>query len=265
MLSRTIKQAARSSRISHIRFNSTTPTPSNRGRVLFIVGALAVGSTIAATIYNKDAPKSAIEPTKKVTPTFAEGEVSVIYVLGGPGSGKGTQCGKLVADHGFVHLSAGDLLRAEQNREGSKYGELIAQYIKDGLIVPQEVTLALLEQAIQESYKTGNKRFLVDGFPRKMEQALSFEEQVAKSAFTLFFECPELVMLGRLLERGKSSGRADDNIESIKKRFTTFVDTSMPVVDYFGKQGRVVTLRCDEPVDVVYGKVTEALKLKGIE
>lgn len=223
---------------------------------------LAAATTVASALYTRDDPKTAVEPSK---PAFSDGQISVIFVLGGPGSGKGTQCAKLVNEQKFVHLSAGDLLRAEQARKGSKYGELIAQYIKDGLIVPQEVTIALLEQAIKENFSKGSTRFLVDGFPRKMDQALTFETQVAKSALTVFFECPETVMLERLLERGKTSGRTDDNIESIKKRFRTFVDTSMPVVDHFAAQDKVVKVSCDQPVDAVYGQLREALKGKGIQ
>lgn len=191
---------------------------------------------------------------------FTQDQVSVIFVLGGPGAGKGTQCANLVRDYGFVHLSAGDLLRAEQAREGSKYGEMIAQYIKDGLIVPQEVTIALLEQAMNEGVKLGKSKFLIDGFPRKMDQLLTFEKQVALSSFTLFFDCPESVMLERLLERGKTSGRTDDNVESIKKRFKTFVETSMPVVEYFEEKDKVVKVKCDSPVDQVYNDVKVALK-----
>lgn len=242
---------------------STPPPPSiSRGKILGALGVLALGSTLIASVYNREGPVDAVEPKKG--PALSDKDVSVIFVLGGPGSGKGTQCGKLVADHGFVHLSAGDLLRAEQKREGSQYGKLISDCIKEGSIVPQEVTVALLEQAIIENHKKGSNKFLVDGFPRKMDQAITFEDQIVKSKFTLFFECPEQVMLERLLERGKTSGRTDDNIESIKKRFRVFVDTSMPVVDYFDGQGKVVKLRCDEPVDVVYGHVKEAMKLKGI-
>ena len=74
-----------------------------------------------------------------MAPAFKSEEVTVIFVLGGPGAGKGTQCEKLVTQHNFVHLSAGDLLRAEQKREGSTYGDLIAQYIREGEIVPMEV------------------------------------------------------------------------------------------------------------------------------
>lgn len=241
------------------------PPPPRRvkGKLILVAGALAAATTVLLAVYSKNEPISAFEERKPKKSAFAPGEISVIFVLGGPGVGKGTQCARLVKNGGFVHLSAGDLLRAEQQREGSAYGELIAQYIKEGNIVPQEVTLALLERAIKDEYASGQKRFLIDGFPRKMDQALSFEEQIAPSLFTLFFECPEQVMLKRLLDRGKTSGRADDNIESIKKRFRTFVDTSMPVVDYFEKQGKVVKVSCDKPVDDVYDEVCAAIKSRG--
>ena len=98
----------------------------------------------------------------KSTPTFSPDETSVIFVLGGPGAGKGTQCAKLVRDYGFTHLSAGDLLRAEQDREGSEFGDMIKEYIKDGKIVPMEVTVQLLENAIMDKDE-GRGRFLIDG------------------------------------------------------------------------------------------------------
>lgn len=141
----------------------------------------------------------------------------------------------------FSTPSAGDLLRAEQNRQGSEYGELIAQYIREGQIVPQEITIALLRNAIKDNMgASGTARVLVDGFPRKMDQAQIFDAEVCPSQFTLFLQCTEEVMLQRLLKRGETSGRADDNAESIKKRFQTFLNTSMPVVDYYSKQGKVV-------------------------
>ena len=192
---------------------------------------------------------------KKDTPTFSPSNVTVLYVLGGPGAGKGTQCANLVRDYKFSHLSAGDLLRAEQSRPGSEFGDLIKSYIKDGKIVPMEVTVQLLENAMTEVIeKSKDKRgkFLIDGFPRQMDQALKFEETVCPSKFVLFFDCPEEEMQKRLLERGKTSGRSDDNAESIKKRFKTFVETSMPVVDYFEKQGRVVTVVATKTPDEVY-------------
>jgi UMP-CMP kinase len=196
-----------------------------------------------------------IAAPKKDHPTFSPDKVTVLFVLGGPGAGKGTQCANLVRDYHFTHLSAGDLLRAEQDRLGSEFGQLIKDYIKDGKIVPMEVTVQLLENAItdvvdKDAQKKG--KFLIDGFPRKMDQALKFEETVCPSKFVLFFDCPEEVMQKRLLERGKTSGRSDDNAESIKKRFKVFEETSMPVVDYFEKQGRVVKVQATKTPDEVY-------------
>lgn len=111
------------------------------------------------------ADKPRITAPKKDTPTFSPDNVSVLYVLGGPGAGKGTQCANLVRDYGFTHLSAGDLLRAEQDRPDSEFGSMIKEYIRDGEIVPMEVTVQLLENAMTEDMqeKGGNGRFLIDG------------------------------------------------------------------------------------------------------
>jgi UMP-CMP kinase len=212
----------------------------------------------------------ALTAPKRSSPLFspgtATGQALVIFVLGGPGAGKGTQCANLVRDYGFKHLSAGDLLREEQDRPGSEFGEMIKTYIKEGQIVPMEVTIQLLENAVNaEIEKSGNRKFLIDGFPRKMDQALKFEEVVVPSKFTLFFDCDEETMRKRLLKRGESSGRADDNEESIKKRFRTFVETSMPVVDYFEKEGKVVKVDATKDVEEVYKHVQEQFKSRGIE
>ena len=263
---------------------TTTTTTTSHGKKLLIVGLLALITTIISFVYQKDLPREFLEElqpepeptvakvndndnngiiTMSTTPTpeFSPEQVQVIFVLGGPGAGKGTQCAKLVSDYQFVHLSAGDLLRAEQTREGSEYGDLIRHYIAEGMIVPQEITVALLKNAIEESLRSGKgHKFLVDGFPRKMDQAITFEESVVPGQFVLFFDCPEEVMEKRLLKRGETSGRSDDNLESIKKRFRTFVETSMPVVEYFEKLGKVVRIPCDRPVDEVYLEAQSAIK-----
>ncbi|KAF2263609.1 UMP-CMP kinase-like protein [Lojkania enalia] len=194
-------------------------------------------------------------------------DVIVIFVLGGPGAGKGTQCSKLVSDYGFKHLSAGDLLREEQDRPGSEFGDMIKSYIKEGTIVPMEVTIQLLENAMKDTMEKekGKRMFLIDGFPRKLDQAHAFERSVVPSKFTLFFDCPEEVMEERLLNRGKTSGRADDNPESIRKRFRTFIETSMPVVNEFEEQGKVVKVEAVNAPDEVYKDVQSKLKERGIE
>jgi len=210
---------------------------------------------------------SAPTTSANTSPAFDPENVTVVYLLGGPGSGKGTQSSYLVRDYNFTHLSAGDLLRAEQDREGSEFGQMIKDYIKDGLIVPMEVTVKLIENAIQRKLdERGSQsgRFLIDGFPRKMDQALYFEDQVCPSACTLFLDCPEDMMRERLLNRGKTSGRSDDNEESIVKRFKTFVETSMPVVDYFDKEGKVVKVSAAGTEGEVYTGVVEGIGKMGI-
>lgn len=99
----------------------------------------------------------------------------VLFILGGPGAGKGTVCKKIVKAYGYVHLSAGDLLREERTKPGSEYGELIENHIKNGTIVPAEITCNLLDRAIQTS-NTPHKRFLIDGFPRNQENLRGWNE-----------------------------------------------------------------------------------------
>lgn len=89
---------------------------------------------------------------------MADSKPQVVFVLGAPGAGKGTQCQRIVDAFGYVHLSAGDLLREERQRPGSEFGELIEDCIRNGKIVPVEVTCSLLENAINKCRKVGNHR-----------------------------------------------------------------------------------------------------------
>ena len=178
---------------------------------------------------------------------------TVIFVLGGPGSGKGTQCAKLVSRYGCVHYSSGDLLR-EESKKDTEQGRMISSFLKEGKLVPGDVTLSLLKNAIME-YPRQDAIFLIDGFPREMTQATEFEDRICKCQFVLFFDCPEDILEARLLERGKTSGRSDDNLESIKKRFKTFISQSMPVVNYFKQTGRVRTIDSSQDADSVFADV----------
>ncbi|OXV10810.1 hypothetical protein Egran_01428 [Elaphomyces granulatus] len=210
-----------------------------------------------------------LSPSTNTSPRFSPDEVTVIFVLGGPGSGKGTQSENLVRDYGFMHLSAGDLLRVEQVREGSEYGDLIRNHIREGTIVPMEVTVVLLSNAMSNTLVNGTAntspaRFLIDGFPRKLDQAIFFEETVCPSRMTLFLNCPEDVMLARLLKRGETSGRDDDNIESIRKRFRVFEKTSMPVVHMYEKEGKVVRVEATGTKEDVYARIREGIEGKSI-
>ncbi|PKI84521.1 hypothetical protein MVES_001469 [Malassezia vespertilionis] len=153
---------------------------------------------------------------------------------------------------------------------------MIAEHIRDGKIVPMHVTISLLRNAIEANLKKydnasrpgwghGHGRFLIDGFPRKMDQAIEFEESVCSAQFVLFLHCTEEMMLKRLLHRGETSGRIDDNAESIKKRFRTFEETSMPVVDAFRKVGKVAEVDSMRDVDNVYAEIEKVMEAKLIQ
>jgi adenylate kinase family enzyme len=181
---------------------------------------------------------------------------TIIFVLGGPGSGKGTQCDKIKARYsGVVHLSAGDLLRAEVE-SGSAVGTKCASLMKEGKLVPMPVTIALLKNAMIAS---GGSLFLIDGFPRAMDQGIEFESSIMECKAVIFFDCPEDEMQKRLIERGKTSGRADDNAETIMKRFKTFVTQSLPVKEYYLEKSKCHVISAVPPPTEVFAEVVKAL------
>eukprot|EP00118_Oscarella_pearsei_P003891 m.16183 g.16183 ORF g.16183 m.16183 type:complete len:962 (+) comp26771_c0_seq3:595-3480(+) len=186
----------------------------------------------------------------------------VVFVLGGPGSGKGTQCEKIVAKYGLHHFSAGDLLRAEV-ASGSDCGKQLEEIMREGKLVPMEITISLLESAMLKTGEGGG--FLIDGFPREIKQGIAFESDVAECSMVLCYECSEEVMTQRLLERGKTSGRTDDNEETIKKRFHTFQDSTMPVLDYYQQKGKLKKILADRTIEEVFEETGKALEEGGFQ
>ena len=152
----------------------------------------------------------------------------ILFILGGPGSGKGTQCEKMVKEWGFNHISAGDLLREEIN-SGSEQAGQISNYIKEGKLVPGDMIVDLLKKRvlgiIASSAKKERKVILIDGFPRSKENLDSWNQkkmaEICDDKYLLYFECSIEAMQQRIMERGKTSGRLDDNAETIKKRLQT--------------------------------------------
>jgi UMP-CMP kinase len=173
----------------------------------------------------------------------------IIFILGGPGAGKSTQSRRIQKAFGYVHLSAGDLLRAESATEGSKFGNMIDTMIENGEIVPGEITIGLIIQAIDNA-KTD--KFIIDGFPRNIDNYNIFSEHLAPYSNIinlLHFECPEEIMAQRLL--GRSENRLDDNIESINKRFATYKLQTIPIVEEFEKMNKSIRVDSSQPLDVV--------------
>ena len=137
-------------------------------------------------------------------------------------------------------------------------------YIKEGKIVPVEVTVKLILAAMEQN---PGKKFLIDGFPRSMDNKDGWFEVVgdrAEVAFCLFYDCPEEELEKRLLKRGETSGRDDDNIESIRKRFRTFRDTSMPVVEWFEARGQLRRVSSAQAVEEVWGATQRIFDAAGV-
>jgi len=182
----------------------------------------------------------------------------IIFVLGGPGSGKGTQCEKIVQQYGFTHLSTGDLLR-DAVASGSPLGKKLKETMEKGELVSLDTVLELLKDAMIKKAST-SKGFLIDGYPRELEQGLRFEQDVGPVECVLYFEVSDDVMTQRLLKRGETSGRADDNEETIRKRLVTFHEHTEPVVEHYNKQNKVHKIVATGTIDEIFAKVQAAIK-----
>ncbi|XP_062231657.1 UMP-CMP kinase 1-like [Phragmites australis] len=177
-------------------------------------------------------------------------KITVAFILGGPGSGKGTQCAKIVNHFGFTHLSAGDLLR-EEAKSDTKQGVMIKNIMHQGNLVPSEIIVKLLLKAMLES---GNDKFLVDGFPRNEENRLAYERIInIEPEFVLFIDCPKEEMEQRILNRNQ--GRDDDNIDTIRRRFEVFQESTLPVVQYYEKKGKLRRVDGAKSADAVFEDV----------
>jgi UMP-CMP kinase family protein len=187
----------------------------------------------------------------------------VVFILGGPGSGKGTNCERLVKEFGYEHLSAGDLLRAERS-SGSSLGEEIENLMRQGLLVSSDITVRLIKEAMEKSPK---QYFLIDGFPRNPENLEVWNRDMTDCIvnFVLTLECSDQIMQERLLLRGETSGRSDDNIEAIQKRLKVFHEVTEPLIETFKDTWQVNIINSEASKDEVYEKLRLLFKPQGMK
>ncbi|XP_034102731.1 adenylate kinase isoenzyme 1 isoform X1 [Drosophila nasuta] len=185
-------------------------------------------------------------------------DVPIIWILGGPGCGKGTQCAKIVEKYGFTHLSSGDLLREEVASGSDKGRELQAVMSSGGLVSNQEV-LSLLNGAVSRA-KGNSKGFLIDGYPREKNQGIAFEEQIAPADLALYFECSEDTMVQRILARAAAAAvkRADDNEATIRSRLQTFKQNTSAILEQY--VDKTLTINAERDVDVIFTEVVDAIE-----
>ncbi|KAG8512775.1 Adenylate kinase isoenzyme 1 [Galemys pyrenaicus] len=174
-------------------------------------------------------------------------------LAGGPGSGKGTQCEKIVEKYGYTHLSSGDLLRAEVS-SGSARGKKLSEIMEKGQLVPLETVLDMLRDAMLAKVDS-SKGFLIDGYPREVQQGEEFERRIGQPTLLLYVDAGAETMTQRLLKRGETSGRVDDNEETIKKRLETYYKATEPVIAFYEKRGIVRKVNAEGSVDSVFTQV----------
>ena len=184
-----------------------------------------------------------------------------LILFGPPGSGKGTQSDKLVEKYGFVHLSTGNLLRAEIAQK-TPLGLEAKSFMDKGQLVPDEVVIGMIDSSLE--HHKGAIGFLFDGFPRTVAQAEALDKLLAlkKSSIhvVLALEVGEQELVNRLLNRGKTSGRSDDTDETvIRKRLTDYNNETAPVAEYYKKTGKLQSIKGEGSVDDIFASLCGAI------
>lgn len=217
--------------------------------------------------------KMGVSPAPKLSihycdPRLACPKPNVVFVLGGPGAGKGTMCELAELQLGWVHLSTGDLLRAERQK-GSTTAIAIEGLVTDGKLVPNEIIVKLLKSEIDQiTRSTGKTNFLLDGFPRSLSNFTAWQDTFGVDAaipMMLYLECPFGVLEKRILRRAPFTGRVDDNVESMKLRFDTFKAETLPTVEFFKSHGKCVEIDTSLDRESVFKMVCDQLALHGDE
>ena len=187
---------------------------------------------------------------------------NVVFVLGGPGAGKGTMCELAESQLGWSHLSVGDLCRAEVAAGGDNAAK-IEEFLEAGKLVPNEIIVSMLKDSMESTTRTtGNQNFLLDGFPRSLSNLEEWYKIFGKETELpkmLYFECPYEVLEQRILGRAKHSGRSDDNVESMKLRFNTFKEETLPTVEMFRGKNKCIEIDTSQTREVVYQEVVQHL------
>ena len=167
-----------------------------------------------------------------------------LVIFGAPGSGKGTQSDLLVAKYGFRHISTGDVLRAEI-KQGTELGRTAQQFIDKGQLIPDELMIEILASVYDSLCPCEGVIF--DGFPRTIPQAEALKKMLAQRgtevSAVLQLEVPEEMLTERLLNRGKTSGRADDNAETIRKRLEVYHSQTVPLAAWYAAEGKLHAIK----------------------
>ncbi|XP_071984087.1 adenylate kinase isoenzyme 5 isoform X2 [Engystomops pustulosus] len=185
----------------------------------------------------------------------------IILVIGGPGSGKGTQSLKIAERYGFEYISVGELLRKKiHSTSSNRKWSLIAKIITTGELAPQETTITEIKQKLMQI--PDSEGIVIDGFPRDVAQALSFEDQICTPDLVVFLACANHKLKERLLKRAEQQGRPDDNLKAIQRRLMNFKQNAVPLVNYFQEKGLIITFDADRDEEDVFYDISLAVDNK---
>lgn len=183
-----------------------------------------------------------------------------IVIFGAPGSGKGTQSKMIVERYGFDYISTGDMLR-QAIRQGNELGKTAKEYIDRGQLVPDDLIVRLIADFLDD--KRGSKGVIFDGFPRTIKQAEALKTMLNERGtdihILLDLQVEDDELVDRLIERGKISGRSDDNPETIKARLDVYHTQTAPLATYYIGEGKHVAIKGVGQIEDIFERIAEAI------
>ena len=184
-----------------------------------------------------------------------------IVLFGPPGAGKGTQSENIIKKYQLSHLSTGDLFRKHLG-EGTDLGKLAQKYMDDGNLVPDSVVIDMVKDKIASTKDA--KGFIFDGFPRTTPQASALDEMLkdfdTSISGMIALDVPDDELRTRLLERGKTSGRVDDqNVDKINNRIQVYKDETIPVADFYSEQGKFNKIHGVGSIDTIFDEICKVV------
>ena len=184
-----------------------------------------------------------------------------IVLFGGPGSGKGTQSEMLIKEYGLHHISTGEVLR-DHIKRGTELGVIAKEYIDEGQLIPDDLMIRILDDVLEKEAK-GKPGVIFDGFPRTIPQAEALKELLRKRGSDLHavvgLEVPEEELVERMLNRGKMTGRADDNEETIKKRLKVYHNQTSPLKEYYKNEKKYLPINGSGAIEEIFESITNGL------
>ncbi len=163
-----------------------------------------------------------------------------VVIFGAPGSGKGTQSERLINEYGLYHISTGEVLR-EHIANGTELGKIADSYISQGQLIPDNLMVDILDDLLEKNHATRDG-VIFDGFPRTVPQAHALNEMLARRGSKVHavvgLEVGEEELVKRILKRGQETGRADDNLDTVKKRLDVYHSQTSPLRDLYIAEGK---------------------------